>query len=622
MASAATFVVSLIDKVTGPSRNAAKAVEDLNSRLKKTGSIGYKYTGKGKVPDVIERLNSGALKTFVGSKVATGAGKAIDAVADKAFTVSKYAALGIGAAGAAAGAMIVKGTVEMAMFQDTAMTAFKSLTGSAQGGDKAWQASIGLAHELGMGVEDTTNSMKHLLAMQFTLPEAQEMVRMSADLKAVTGDAHSAERALTAITQIKAKGKLQAEELVGQLAEAGVSTTLVYQELQKSMNLKSVGDVQKAITAGKVDSNTGIAAIKAAIAHKTHSSSTGAAGRDYAQTTYSGLIGQLQNAPQFLFVRLGESIKANLEKFKPIVQKITQAIDDIKGDQMTVFVGNVLTFVERLVPLGLEFAKGFGEGFGAMNEALGGLDPSKASMETARDLGRAIAKGFEMAFDVIKKVADLVLWLDQHRNVAVGIAGMLAIDKIAGGGATAKGAWAVGKGVLSGGTALAQGAGLAGAARAAFGIGTAATTAAAAAGTTAATVAGTTAVAGGGLTGTAALAAGLTTAAGGAAALGGGALLGAGIGYIFREEIANWLYGTGGVQGTRGLGAPTPTSTLTGLQGATAKATTNNVRFESAINIDGANHDPNEIARSVSDQQRGMMEQFFQSSALETGAAG
>jgi tape measure domain-containing protein len=598
VSDAATFVVSLIDKVTGPAKTQAKSLAALQDQIAKTGKLG-----------TIGMVFKGA-----GLKAAEST---IGAVADKAFSIGKYAALGMGAAGVALGGFLVKGTVEMAMFEDRTKTAFNSLTGSVAGGQKAWQSSLNLSRELGQGVEDTAGAMTHLLAMQFKLPEAEEMVRISADLKAVTGDAHSAERALTAITQIKAKGKLQAEELVGQLAEAGVSTTLVYEQLQKSMNLKSNADVMKAITGGKVSADVGIEAIKNAILHKTHSEKAGAAGEKYAQTTYGGLIGQLKNAPQFLFVRLGEAVAKNLERFKPLVQKVTEAIDNISGDQMTRFVGNVLGFMEKLVPLGLEFAAGFGEGFSAMNDAMGGVGDSTASMATARDLGKALASAFEMAFKAIKMVADLVLWLDEHRGVAAGVAGMLAIDKVAGGGATAKALWTGGKGLLAGGQALAGGAGLAGAAKTALGLGTAATAATTTAGTAAATGAGT--------SGLAALTGGLGVAG---AAAGGAALVGVGaaaVSYAYREEIANWMLGLIGNKdqaAQRGLGAPQPTAALNGLQGATAKATTNNVKFESSINIDGANHDPNEIARTVSDGQRGMMEQFFQSQALESGATG
>jgi tape measure domain-containing protein len=609
MASAASFVVTLIDKVSAPAKRQQKALSALQDQIKKTGKVGAKHHAgaQGLTIKQVAAQNRANLALLANAKISAVAGKAIHGVADGAMSVAKWSAIGAGALGIGLGAALVKNTVQMALFEDTAKTAFKSLTGSAAGGEAAWQSSIGLARELGGGVEDTTNSMKHLLAMQFTLPQAEEMVRMSADLKAVTGDAHSAERALTAITQIKAKGKLQAEELVGQLAEAGVSTTLVYQELQKSMNLKSVGEVQKAITAGAVTADVGIAAIKGAIAHKTHSDTTGAAGRAYSQSTYGGLIGQLKNAPQFLFVRLGEAIAANLEKFKPVVQKLITAIDSIKGDEMTRFVGNALTFMERLVPLTMEFAAGFGEGFGAMNDAMGALDPSKASLETARDLGRAIASGFELAFKAIEKVANMVLWFDQHRGVAATIAGVFAITKLLGVAAAVKTAASVlGIGGAAAATTAAAGAGAAG-------------TVAGAAGAGAAGVGGLAALKAGVLgLGTAGL------AAGGAALVGVGA---AGASYAYREELANMMLGWFGQRDdqsmTRGLGTASPTPALQGLAGATARANTNNnVRFESHVNIDGSGNDPNAIGRAVSDSQRGMMEQFFQNQALESGAMG
>lgn len=607
MADAASFVVSLVDRVSGPARAAAGQIGALTKGFRQAGDAADRARkqeeaawramgGKG-------AKGGGFGSGFDAGKLKSKASDAYGFVQDKAISAAKWTALGTAAIGTALGYSIVKNTVHMAMFEDQSKTAFKSLTGSVAGSEKAWDSSLVLARQLGMGVEDTVGSMKHLLAMQFTLPQAEEMVRMSADLQAVTGDAHSAERALRAITQIKAKGRLQAEELVGQLAEAGVSTTLVYQELQKSMNLKTTGDVQKAITAGKVDADTGIAAIKAAIGHKTHSSTAGQAGAAYAQNTYSGLLAQLKNAPQFLFVRLGEAVAGNLEKFKPLVQKIIGAIDDIKGDEMARFVGNVLTFVERLVPLGIEFAKGFGEGFGAMNDALGSLDPSQASLETAKEMGKSMAHAFELAFKAIQKVAEAIMWLDQHREVAVGVAGMLAVDKVAGAGATAKGLWSAGKwaaGRFGGGAAAA-----------------AATQAAASAGAFGSL--GGTAAATGGLSGGAALAAGLTTAAGATAALGGGALLGAGIGYLFREQIANWIYGTGGESGTRGLGPATPTPLLSSLQRGAGRQTTNHVNLQSSITIDGA-QDPAEVGKQVADAQRGQLEQFFQGHALEAGA--
>jgi hypothetical protein len=270
-----------------------------------------------------------------------------------------------------------------------------------------------------------------------------------------------------------------------------------------------------------------------------------------------------------------------------------------------------------MVPLALEFARGFGDGFSEMVDAFGLLDPSKASLQTARDLGHALADAFKMALQAIKKVADAIMWLDKHRGVAAGVMGMLAIDRVGGAGTVVGGLLGAGKGLYRGGKALRQGTGAVGALKAALGLATEAAPAAA-------PIAGEALKTGAGVGGFAALKAGIASLGLGGGLAAGGALLGVGaLAYSIanREEIAKWMYGGEGAKGERGLGLPSPTSTMAQFSAARPQ-TTNQVRFESTINIDGANHDPNEIARNVSDQQRGMMEQFFQSQALESGAAG
>lgn len=638
MADAAEFVVALVDKVSGPARKAASQIDALRKKFMQAGEAATRarkqqedaWRAMGRLQDkagrwregngrfVGEKLKGGGLLGGMGLPSLKGAGKwaggkaddAIKWTSEKAVSAAKYAFLGTSAAAGVAGAMIVKNTLHMANFAETTQLAFRSLTGSQSGADQAWQRSLALSKQLGMGVEEVAGSMKHLLAMQFSLGEAEEMVKISADLTAVTGDAQAAERALRAITQIKAKGRLQSEELVGQLAEAGVSTTLVYEELGKLYG-KDTAAIRKLITAGAVDADTGIKAIKAAILRKTHSTEAGTAGTSFAQSTFTGLMGQLKNAPQFLFVRLAEQVKANLDKFRPAVQKIIDAIDNIRGDQMARFVGNVLQFAERLVPLALAFAEGFGEGFSAINEAMGAVNPAVASLDTARNVGKAVAKAFEMVFDVLGKIAAGVGWLEQHDMLgatlasALGIlAAMRAVVAISGTAAAVKGLI----GLVGGGAAAAGATGAVGAA-------TAATAAAATTGA-AATAAGA------GTSGAAALAAGLGTA-GMAAAAGAAVGIGAAAaGYIWREEIAKWMYGDAQNQASeRGLGTAAPTPLLTGMQrAANSPSRTNNVRMESNIVINGAEKDGKELAREVNEGQRGMLEQFFQSQALEQGA--
>lgn len=617
MADAAEYVVALIDKVTGPARKAAASVEKLERQIKKTGSIRPSFEGPFS-PEAYRKSMRENLATFAKTRFVAPAVRGLDAgfntVTDKALTAAKYGVAALGAAGIAAGTALVKGTMHAALFAESSMMAFQTLTGSSEQANVAWQKSIALSKQLGQGLEETANSMKHLLAMQFSLGEAEELVKISADLQAVTGDAQSVERALRAITQIKAKGKVQAEELVGQLAEAGVSTVLVYEELEKITG-KSRAQVMKSISAGQIDADTGIKAIKAAILRKTHSTEAGQAGTNVAQSTFGGLVAQLKNAPALLFTRLAEQVKANIDKFRPAVQKVIDAIDRIQGDQMAKFVGNVLTFAERLVPLALEFAAGFGDGFASINEAMGAIDPAKASMQTARDLGKALAEAFGLALQALKKIAELVVWLDQHREIAMFAASTLVGLKILGGIAGTIGAVKAVAGLFGAGTAVAGAAGATGAA----------TTAAAATAATSASTAGAVTVGAAGTSGGAALLAGVGGAAGVAAIGAAGAGLGlATASYIYREELANWLLGlTGRSDQTqvRGLGQGTPTPMLAGLQRAAGpRNTNNNVTMQTTVNVDGTGKDGADIGKEIAAGQQDSMAQWVRNQALEQGA--
>jgi hypothetical protein len=310
-------------------------------------------------------------------------------------------------------------------------------------------------------------------------------------------------------------------------------------------------------------------------------------------------MAQLKNAPQFLFVKLAEQVKANLDKFRPAVQKIIDAIDRIQGDQMAKFVGNVLQFAERLVPLALAFAEGFGEGFAEINAAMGAVDPAVTSLETAKSIGKAVAKAFELVFSILGKITSAAAWLEEHDMLGVTLGSAIAL-----------------LGIMR--TIVA----ISGTATALKGLGGLLTRAAPAAIPVATPIAAPVAAPLAANAGMGALAG--TLGLGGAGALMGGGLALAGLSYYFREELANFGLSffdrEEAVSKERGLGT-TSTPTLTGLQRAAANPNrTNNVRMESNVVINGADKDGKEIAREVTESQRGMMEQFYQTQALEQGA--
>lgn len=637
---AAEFVVSMIDQVSGPAHKASKAMDDLNRHFKKTGTIGMKFTGEGPVPDVIKRLNRQRLGTFAKAKVFKPLGDAAATGVDNALSsltrFAKYGAIALGAAGVAAAGFAVKSTVHMAMFAEKTRLAFGLLTGDKAIGEKVFTRSVELSKELGMDVEETAHSMQKLLAMQFSPPDAEKWVKLGSDLRAVGVEGSALSRVMLDIAHVKATGKLS-QRNVNMFANAGVSAQLLMEEVGKAMGTDEAGAIA-AMHKGKVTSAIALPALERAIMRKTHESAAGQSGKAFAGNTLTGLVGQLQNAPNLFFLRMADAAQGAIGKLKPLVESIKHAIDSISGDTFVRFIETALGLATKLVPLALEFAKGFGEGFDTIVGAMKEIDPSKASMETAKELGHAIADAFGLALKALKAVADTLIWLDQHRGIATAIGATLLATRVVGAGAMASGAVGAGGLLAKGGMALG---GLMNGAGAVAGVAGAAETAGAAAAATTAT----SAVAGGVAT-AAGASFGMMFAGGLVAAIAGygitTALLSAFknevTGTNIAEDFGRWfndkVHGTsveraGDVRGvtsadvaTQNAFGSTPTPVTLDMQkrAQSPRTTTNNIQPTINVQIDGTGKDGAELGKDVAAHANEGIQQFWQSQALEAGA--
>ncbi len=315
---------------------------------------------------------------------------------DLALAAVKAGALTLALGGIAA-VGLTKMVVEMGAFAERSKRAFGFLMGDKAAGAEAFETGRKLAKEFNLDVEETVQQLIKLRAMQFKMPEAIELTKLSTDLQAISGDSEAAGRALTAITQIKAKGKLQSEELVGQLAEAGVSTVLVYEQLEKSLG-KSRKDVLKALQNGAIDADTGIAAIKKAILHKIGTKEAGAAGKAFAQETLTGMWQGLMNAPKMFALDVADFLDT-----APLVsglKRLMEAFDNIDRKSVGDFVNSMIGGLAKALDAVIAFGEGFGEGFEEIRRAMGiGLDTDWV-VDFARTAGKWLATFF----------ADVIMW--------------------------------------------------------------------------------------------------------------------------------------------------------------------------------------------------------------------
>lgn len=263
------------------------------ARIKARGAAEKGPAGKpGPKASTAANDNADTMGALEGLAPAAGAIAAIAAAV--AAVVSKLASIT---------AAFYAALVAVQAFREATTNAFAKLLGSAKAADAAFQGTLAMASKIGVGVKEALSGVNSLIAKGFKANEAQDLVKAMADLKSVVPDANIS-NLLLAISQIKSKGVLQMEELQGQIAEAGLSVSVVLEEIGKKIG-KSSADVRKMISAGKVSASQGIAGIMAAI-QKTTGKPLGKAAEE-AANSLQGLLARAQDLPTALLMAADSS---------------------------------------------------------------------------------------------------------------------------------------------------------------------------------------------------------------------------------------------------------------------------------------------------------------------------
>ena len=363
-----------------------------------------------------------------------------------------YAALGI------LSAKFAVALVSAQAFKEGTQLAFTKLLGSATAANATFRSTVAIAGQIGVGFKDALQGVNALMAKGFKADEAQNLVKAMADLKAVVPDANIG-NLLLAISQIKSKGVLQMEELQGQIAEAGLSVSVVLEEIGKKIG-KSAAEVRKMISAGKISADAGVAGIMAAI-QKTTGQPLGKAAED-ASKTLGGLIARAQDLPGAILMmaepktgleRLKGALSNVLAAFAPgtasgdrfaaalggLGDAFSSVLTGITGkggaDALTGFVDGMsgaIKSISRLIagvgsimgPVLGGLIKGLGEGMKAGNR---GSSSALSDAESYAKLGRALGQLAEVAGKAIGYLVSIgaALSADDNQNASEGYAASL-----------------------------------------------------------------------------------------------------------------------------------------------------------------------------------------------------
>lgn len=194
-------------------------------------------------------------------------------------------------------------------YRDEVLTGLKLITGSASEANRVFEDSIKLSDRLGQDWRTTVGGMQKLLGKGFTEDFARDLTGGIADLSIVAPDAN-VDNLLLAIGQIKTAGKLQGDEL-NQLTEAGLNSSLMFQELEKRLG-KSHAEVMKLKEQGGLLADDVLPAILSSIQQLTGKELGQAA--EEANKTTAGVMRKLEQLPGRFFLGVAKELdKSGLE---------------------------------------------------------------------------------------------------------------------------------------------------------------------------------------------------------------------------------------------------------------------------------------------------------------------
>ena len=199
----------------------------------------------------------GALKGLEGElKRAKAAAERLNAEIERAAPASRTLMAAVAGATAAIGGLGVKAIATAGQFEQMRI-AFTTMLGSAEKADRFLRKLYDFAAKTPFEIEGLQQQVQLLLALGFKAEEVIPTLRAVGDaVAALGGGADLLNRVVLALGQIRAKGKVSAEEM-RQLAEAGIPA---WEMLAKKIGT-DIPTAMKLAEKGAIDAATGVSAI-------------------------------------------------------------------------------------------------------------------------------------------------------------------------------------------------------------------------------------------------------------------------------------------------------------------------------------------------------------------------
>lgn len=238
--------------------------------------------------------------------------------------------LSAGGLAVAAGAYVGGQAVDTVQLIESARMRLTASLGSTEAANKEIKDAFRIAEKTIFDPRQMVDAMAQLSTNFKALDMRRYVLGAISDFATVSGKGEEGMKsAIIAINQIVAKGKLQQEELTGQLGELGLPARKVYDQLAVILKVKGKDDqartdkVIKMITDGKVGSDAAVQAITQVMRNQAGG---GAAG-SFAKQNASSLEGQISNLKSGFSSLFAMN---DIEKW-PAMERLKDILGEISG---------------------------------------------------------------------------------------------------------------------------------------------------------------------------------------------------------------------------------------------------------------------------------------------------
>lgn len=336
----------------------------------------------------------------------------------------------IGVAFVGVAASIARSVVHMIAFRQGAITTLRVLLGGNQAqAEQRFERTRRISSATGLNPEELVRSDQQVATAGFRGRQADAVLAASADVGAANaGDSTASSRFVRAVGQIRSKGRLQMEELQGQLADVGIGFDPVARALGQQMNLRGAGGrslegaalsnrVRQMISHGQISGDQGVRAVLEAVRSNVSGGTLGGLAQQRGQGL-GGALERLQNAPMLFMMglsrienspgmvavaRLLNGLSMTLagatplgQRFQGVVFRIVNSLGmlaesvDLGSVQKT--LGNLFDTVSRLWPVAVRLTRAFSGGF--MEGLHAGLTPMLEGFRALSFVTRVMLSGF------------------------------------------------------------------------------------------------------------------------------------------------------------------------------------------------------------------------------------